>query len=178
MIIGVAGKIASGKSTLARAIAARLKGRRVGFGDYVRSVAEARHLNSSDRTVLQMLGQELVTHDPRAFVREVFSFGRHLPSETIVLDGVRHEAIWQEVRAVAAQTAEVSFLVFLSIPEGSRLMRLGARGVSHESAKLFDHHESESDLESRLRRVADLTLDVGLDQTTLVDKVAQFTRLK
>ena len=110
MIIGIAGKIASGKSTFARAIAARLKARRLAFGDYVRSIAESRGMDPSDRRILQTLGQDLATRDPSAFVSGILSFAGYLPPENIVFDGVRHEAIWQEIRAVAAGTGALPAL--------------------------------------------------------------------
>jgi dephospho-CoA kinase len=176
MIVGIAGKIASGKSTLARAVATRLKARRLGFGDYVRSIAEASGLNLLDREILQTIGQDLATRDPSAFVNGILSSANYLPSENIVLDGVRHEAIWQEVRSVAARAHDLAFLVFLDAPEEMRLQRLIARGLDPGTANAFDRHATESDLEIRLRTAADLTLDVRLGEGQLVDRVARFAR--
>lgn len=174
MIVGIAGKIASGKSSLARALADRLKARRLGFGDYVRFVAVSRGLNPSDRAILQNLGQDLATRDPSAFVTSVLSFAGYSPREDIVFDGVRHEAIWHAIQAVAAGNHDVTLLVFLDMPEEMRLRRLAARGLGREAAKEFDQHASESDLEVLLRKAADMTLDARLDELQLVDKVAHF----
>lgn len=175
MIVGIAGKIASGKSTLAGAVAVRLEARRLGFGDYVRSIAESRGLDPSDRRVLQSLGQDLVTKSPSAFVNGVLSFGGYAPPENVVFDGVRHWTVWQEIRALAAQAHGVAYLVFLDMPEDIRRQRLLARGLRSETADALDGHASEVDLEARLRRAADLTLDARLDEAQLVEKVARFT---
>ena len=174
MFVGIAGKIASGKSTLARAVAARLNARRLGFGDYVRSIAESEGLNPSDRNVLQELGQGLAMRDPSAFVAALLSSAGYSSSEDIVFDGVRHVTIWNEIEAIAARAHVVAFLVFLDMPETIRQRRLTARGLDRQSADAFDGHESESDLEARLRETADLILDAQLDEAHLVDRVARF----
>jgi cytidylate kinase len=61
MIIGIAGPIASGKSTLARGLAQVFSLKLIGFGEYVRHEAQARGLDVADRRVLQDLGQSLGT---------------------------------------------------------------------------------------------------------------------
>jgi len=176
MIIGIAGKIASGKSTLARAVAVKLRARRLGFGDYVRSIALSRGLDPSDRTTLQTLGQDLATRNPAAFVGGMLSSAGYLPPENIVLDGVRHEAIWREVRALAAELHDSACLVFLDIPEEMRLQRLVTRGLDYGTASAFDRHASESDLDARLRMAADLILDMRLGGTQLVERVVHFVQ--
>ena len=59
--IGVAGRIGSGKTTLAAELACQLACPQASFGEFVRSVAETRALvSTTDRTVLQDLGDELI----------------------------------------------------------------------------------------------------------------------
>jgi dephospho-CoA kinase len=171
MIIGVAGKIASGKSTLARAVAVRLKARRLGFGDYVRSIAELRGLDASDRAVLQSLGQDLVAEDPAAFVHGILSFADYVPGESIVFDGVRHRCVWEEIERVARRANNPSVLVFLGIPEELRRRRLVARAFGGETPGAFDGQPSETDLEAHLREIAELILDARLEVPVLVDAV-------
>ena len=156
MFVGIAGKIASGKSTLARAVAVRLDARRLGFGDYVRAIAESKGLNPSDRNVLQELGQALATRDPSAFVGGLLSLADCDPAQDIVIDGVRHVPIWKEIEAIAARSARATFLVFLDMPEETRQQRLAARGLDRETADAFDRHGSEADLRAHLRGIADL----------------------
>jgi dephospho-CoA kinase len=176
MYIGIAGKIASGKSTLARAVAPRLNARRLGFGDYVRSIARAQGLDASNRSVLQELGQGLATCNPSAFVGGLLSRAVCNPSEDVVIDGIRHVAIWQEIGVVAAKTGGAALLVFLDMPEATRQERLAARGLDRQTADGFDEHASESELEYRLREIADLILDARLNEAQLVDRVVQFAK--
>ena len=75
--MGIAGKIASGKSTLARALAARLDAQILGFGDYVRAAARSRGLDHTDRQTLQDLGQRLVTENTAAFVSGILSWANY-----------------------------------------------------------------------------------------------------
>jgi dephospho-CoA kinase len=173
MIVGIAGKIASGKSTLARALAIRLGARRLGFGDYVRSIAQSRGLDPSDRAVLQTLGQDLATGDPAAFVSDILTFSNYVPGEDIIFDGIRHQAVWSEIESVALRANDSAILVFLHMPEELRRLRLAARGVDRETADASDSHASEIDLEAHLREAADFTVDARLEEALLVDAVVR-----
>jgi dephospho-CoA kinase len=171
MIIGIAGKIASGKSTLARALAVRLSAKRLGFGDYVRAIAVSRGLDSGDRQTLQDLGQELVTKDPAAFVDGILTWADHKPGQSIIFDGVRHKAVWDQIAAFARRNGEEAILAYLDMPESQRQLRLTGRGLNNEIASAFDNHPSELDLDVLLQSVADLRLDAGQNSSTLVEAV-------
>lgn len=143
----------------------------VAAGNLLASIAERNGLNPFDRNVLQKLGQGLATRDPSAFVIGLLSNGRYDPPENVVFDGVRHVTVWRELEGVAARTKDFAFLVFLDMPEGVRLLRLDVRGLDRRMADAFDSHESESDLEARLRETADLILDARLEQDQLFERL-------
>src|SRR5216683_5953864 len=103
MLIALAGPMGSGKSTVSRALAARLNARILGFGEYVRVCARERGLDADDRTVLQDLGQKLVAKYPIAFVRDAVRWAGHQPGNRIIFDGIRHETVWDAILALGKQ---------------------------------------------------------------------------
>src|SRR4051812_5864726 len=108
MIVGIAGPIASGKSTLGRALAERFSAKLVSFGDYVRHKARTRAINISNRGALQDLGQSLVTGDVQSFVLDVFGWANFRQGSHIILDGVRHYTVWNEVLTFASSHREAA----------------------------------------------------------------------
>jgi dephospho-CoA kinase len=172
MIIGIAGPIASGKSTFARSLAGRHSFKLIGFGEYVRRVARARGLDAADRRVLQDLGQSLVDQDVKSFVEGVFDHANFSPAERILLDGIRHETVWDEIIAFAASQGSSAKLIFLEMPEEERQRRLSMRGLSEDQANAQDTHASEADVRDRLLNRADLRLGALQSEESMLASIA------
>jgi len=168
MIIGIAGPIASGKSTLARALAQAFSLKLIGFGEYVRHEAQARGLDVSDRRVLQDFGQSLVDEDVASFVRGVLERAKVRPADRVVMDGVRHQSVWDEIVTFALSRRSAARLIFLEMPEAERRRRLSARGMSYDQVQIQDRHASEADVHARLAGKADLRLDALQDRYTML----------
>jgi dephospho-CoA kinase len=174
MLIALAGPMGSGKSTVSRALAARLDAKILGFGEYVRVCARRRGLDADDRAVLQDLGQKLVARDPLAFVQHAVRWAGHQPGNRIILDGVRHETVWDAISTLGRLNAERVLLIYLDVPADERTDRLLARGISEEAIAAFNSHPSEFDLKLRLLPKADIQLDSRQQLSTLVDTVLRF----
>lgn len=171
MIIGVAGPIASGKSTFAKALAQRFSLKLIGFGQYVRHVARGKGLDDSNRRILQDLGQSLVEDDARAFVQGVFAHASFQRTDGVVLDGIRHDSVWLEILAFASSHGSIARLVLLDMPEEERRKRLKTRALSLDEIEEQDRHPSEADVRDRLPSRADLRLDVLQPQELLLASV-------
>jgi adenylate kinase family enzyme len=164
MWIGISGAIASGKTTLARALARELDVPVASFGDYLRAVAAARHL-PGDRGSLQELGQHLIDeHGWQGFASGVLAaagVGRGSPA--VVIDGVRHVEIAGALRDLAAP--ETFVLVYLDVPSAARLERAGT--VRDEDDSVLAKHPVEADTFGRLREEADVVVPAGDVESTL-----------
>lgn len=178
MIIGIAGTIASGKSTLARALACEYSLKLVSFGEFVRHEARARGLDPYDRLVLQDLGQSLVVEDVGSFIRGVFGFAKVQPADRIVLDGVRHHIVWDEIVTFASMRGSIARLIFLEMPDQERLRRLISRGISMDRILLEDRHVSEKEVHVGLTEKADLRLDAMLDHDVMLAYVGAQLELR
>lgn len=156
MIIGIAGAIGSGKSTLAKALGAAVGAKSFSFGDYVRFRASETKISAPTRRELQDLGHALVEADPNDFAAGVLSWIGYLPNTTMIVDGVRHIAVWEAVvRCVAPEPA---LLIYLRVDRDERLRRAAARGLSANDLAEWDAHPTERDLPA-LQSAAKLVIE-------------------
>src|SRR5277367_1473587 len=100
-IIALAGPTKSGKTTLARRLAASLAVPSGSFGDQVRKEAIRRGLNGHFKGDLQTLGAEMVERDAKGFCEAVFSDAGYRSGQGLVLDGVRHVRVLNVIKSLA-----------------------------------------------------------------------------
>lgn len=169
-MVGLAGKLGSGKSSVGHRLADALNAPLASFGAYVRSIADERALVHS-REVLQALGEELLrTLGPLTFASQVVDSSGWKGQGPLVVEGIRHVDI---VSALREGNRETPFLlVYLEVPEELRLSRLEARDrLSPSQVAVYESHSTESDVVSRLRQIADLVVEAGADVDTTVAAV-------
>jgi len=121
LVLAFSGKIGSGKTTLSQQVAAALGWKRASFGEYLSTFAKSQGLEDS-RDVLQELGESLVSRGPDDFCRTVLAHFGWTSGEPLVIDGVRHVAIFEALRRIVAPL-ELR-LVFINVNEDTRLKRL------------------------------------------------------
>lgn len=172
MFLLLAGRIASGKSTLARCLAERLEGRRVGFGDFVRCEAERAGLNAGDRRVLQELGHSRVEAGPRVFVEKFLAKAGPQAGGPLIVEGVRHLSILAELRREARARAVPCVLIFVETDEIERRRRVLDRGLPWSEAVAVEAHRSEHDVIQALRSQADVVVDGSIPAADNVDCIA------
>lgn len=169
IVLGFAGSIASGKSTLSIKVASSLGWQRVGFGDYVRTVAQRQGLGES-REVLQTIGATLVNQGIEQFCSAVLAQVDWEPRQPLVVDGIRHAEVVSTLRQLVAP--KKLLLVFVIVNESTREARLIERGLTHrEQWQQFEAHSTESQVQTVLPGMADLTVDNTQKIEELVKKV-------
>jgi dephospho-CoA kinase len=159
-IICLAGRIASGKTTIAQALAKTWPNSSIcSFGDVVRRHAEAEGL-PLDRATLQEVGLRLITEGWPTFVGELLV---DVPrdAEVLIVDGVRHVEPVEELRH-RFPTVPVR-LVFLDADQVTVRQRLAVRGESTDALA----HTVEADLQ-RVAMAADLIIDTSQPMSNVV----------
>jgi dephospho-CoA kinase len=153
--LALAGKIGSGKSTVAEILASRLGVSRVSFSSVVRRIARQRGL-SEERAVLQNLGDELIANGWDSFCAMVLDQAQDGPP---VIDAIRHTGAVGSLMKLLRPARLV--VVYLDVPESIRMERLMARGLTPEQINAGDSHPNEVEL-PKVRRSADLVvMNVG-----------------
>jgi cytidylate kinase len=157
LIIALSGLPGTGKTTLARALAEKLNGAYLGFGDHVRKLAREQD-RASDRSSLQDLGETLVRDDPQGFTNGVLAQAPH-DWKVLVVDGVRHLSVLDVLRDYARQSDASLQLIHLTVDMPVRIDRIVARGADPSTAPTAERHASERDVSQRLADSANICLD-------------------
>ena len=153
-VICLSGAPGSGKTTIAKAVAARAGLRCGSFGDYVRSRARERGL-STERGSLQRLGQSLVDQGPRDFCKATLDWLGWTPPHGLILEGLRHVSVYEALQALV-HPIHIS-LVFIDVDKALQRERLKSRsGEDLSPALMADPTEREI---STLRDRADLIVN-------------------
>jgi cytidylate kinase len=177
-VLGLTGQIASGKSTLAKGLAATLGCERVSFGKYVRETAK-RHYDD-DRKTLQDLGQDLLEErGAEQFCVDIFDAqaGAFVPGQNLVVDGVRHEAVANALASLVYPSAFA--LIVLRVDQRTRQRRLELRdGEGVRDLREADKHQTELEVTRTLHRRAALTLVSTRPSGELVRAVREWLALE
>ncbi|MGB5970004.1 MAG: AAA family ATPase [Spirulinaceae cyanobacterium] len=169
MVLGFAGQIASGKSTLSKEIAKYLGWQRVSFGDYVRTIAQYQGLDES-REVLQTIGASLMNQGKTQFCESVLAEANWKPEHPLVIDGIRHSEIVSILRQIVSP---LDFsLIFVFVNESVRCNRLVERGFSnYQHQQKIEADSTEVQVQNILSKIADLTLDGTHNSKDLVQEI-------
>jgi len=156
LLLCFSGQIGSGKSSVSTAVAAALGWRRTGFGDYLRGEIVRSGGDPNDRKALQDLGQQRVDTDAVAFCRDVLAAAGFTPGDDLVIDGIRHVAIF-EMLAEVGKPSEAR-LLFLGAPEITRNVRVQSRTDAQDFARA-SMHRVEIELQDALPQRAGAVID-------------------
>jgi dephospho-CoA kinase len=166
-VLALAGKIASGKTTISQYLANTLDYPWVGFGAYVRAEAQRHGLNDS-RTSLQQLGATLLERDMELFCKAVLRDAGWMPGQPIVIDGVRHAEVIRVLRNLVAPQCLV--VVLVDVPEIVRAQRLIERGVSLAEQHQQEIHSTEVQTHTLLPALADILVD-GMQSLQVITEI-------
>src|SRR5438876_3855719 len=121
LVFAFCGPIGSGKSSVSKLFAARTGAGWTSFGRTVAEIAMERGL-TTDRQKLQELGAKLVTEERGSFCKEVVARAKHARGGTVVIDGVRHLAVLEELRSGVSPCNLIC--VYVDSPRALRLERV------------------------------------------------------
>ena len=157
VVLAFSGSIASGKSTLSRAVAETLDWPYVSFGDFVRTVAQSRGLGDS-REALQEVGVSLIREGWTQFCRSVLNQITWRPGQPLVVDGIRHIEAVSELQKLVAPSEFL--LVFVETSNPIREARLRTRKVADgEKLQHIESHSTEAQVKVFLAGMANLAVD-------------------
>jgi transcriptional regulator with XRE-family HTH domain/dephospho-CoA kinase len=172
LVVGFAGRIGSGKSTVSTEVAKVLGWPRASFGDYVRTFARNAGLDES-REVLQGLGEELIERGVDDFCKAVLANSGWNAGEPLVIDGIRHAEVIESLRRLVAPLE--MRVVYLDVSDQKRLENLREREeVVPAKLKLMETHPTEEQVKELLPDLADLRLSGDRPVPELVTTVVKW----
>lgn len=176
IVLAFAGTIGSGKTTISRLVAHKLRWKHVSFGDYVRAVARDRKLGES-REVLQDLGSSLIGEGWEHFCKAVLKQVQFKPGECLVVDGVRHIEALNTIRDLVYPS--IVFLIYIHLKPSQRQKRLEIKGIASESEIMrIEEHPTEKQVQTVLSQVADLLVDGSKPELQMVSDIVAWIKNK
>lgn len=156
LVVGFAGRIGSGKSTISSEVAKTLGWPRASFGDYIRKIASNAGLEES-REVLQEIGESLFERGVDDFCRAVLAQSGWNAGEPLIIDGIRHKEVVASLRKLVAPLE--MRVVYLDVEDEKRLDNLKKREETMpEKLELVEAHATEAQVKNVLPELADLRL--------------------
>jgi hypothetical protein len=150
-------------------MAARLGGRVAAFGDYVRHLAASAG-ESPDRTSLQRVGQSSIEAGPADFVRDFLSWAAPTSELPLVIDGVRHAAVDEVLRAWASAQNRTYILIILDTDIRTRAARRS--GGEEEALRRIDGHPVEREVWATLPELAEIVVDGSGSAAEVIKRIA------
>lgn len=174
IVVCFSGRIAIGKTSVSKTLAQELNCPWSGFGDYVRTVAMRRGLNSEDRDQLQMVGESLIReHGFQWFCKEVINAANWTGDCPLVIDGIRHAEAFQTVARLVAPHKTV--LIHLTIESEDALQaRTKERGLDSARRAKWEAHSTEQQVLSTLPGIANLVVPTNLTLDEIKVRIVHF----
>jgi dephospho-CoA kinase len=169
LAVAFAGKLGSGKTTVSQSLAEVLGWPRACFGDYVREAVRKAGLQGT-RENLQAIGTELLEKDPKEFCSSVLLSCGWKTGQDLVIDGLRHVETIEIIRKLVHPA--ILRIVFITLPESTRLQRLEKRGESDVAAA--ELHSSEQQVASAVYARADLVIEGNKPLMSIVAELTEW----
>ena len=166
--IGIAGGIASGKTTIAKELAEKYHLQYISFGNVLRNYCQRKHIIPS-RKNLQHLGQDMITkYGEKGFMHWIIQNASAVSWEKgVILDGFRHQDVYQEFNQIFPN----SILIFCDCSITTRIDRICYRDkISPVEAKKIIEHSSEQKV-NNLKNYADFVYTQENSLQSLVEYI-------
>lgn len=166
ILLGVAGHIGAGKTTLAQFLSSEC-----GF-QYLRYslvLAEWQKLGPASKSDLQELGWRVMSGNSQIELNRILIQQIDRRRDCVV-DGLRHIIDYESLKREFAQNFA---LIFLNAPTEIRFERIGDRFVSYDDFLNADSHQVESNINGLLP-FADLVLDGEKSAIEIAEKARTF----
>lgn len=173
LVVALSGQAGSGKSTLATHLAGRLNGDVASFGNFVRHLAEIQGASPGRRS-LQEIGEAAVRAGAKAFVADFIAWADPAPERTLIVDGIRHIAVEDAMRAWAATAGRRYVAVAVTASEALRADR---RTMGDQAAlRLIDSHPVEQESATALPLQADIVVEENWDGDAVLQSILRAAR--
>ena len=153
-VICISGEIASGKTTVAKAISSSIGCPCYSVSDYLKAEAKKRGYMVIDREVLQQVGEECINEGWIIFCKNFIDFIGLNTEKTVIIDGIRHRDFFEALKILTSPNK--NWLFFLDVDNNKIQDRRRQRGEEFINYS----HLSEGNMQE-LRLIADYVINVG-----------------
>ena len=177
VVVGIAGRIAAGKTTLCSVLSGRTGWQSVNLGSYLRIMAGPQL--RGDRRALQEFGARLVSHSIPEVCQGVLKHAGWSQRKGLILDGIRNAAVVSEFRRLVFPTPFL--LVYVETQDPVRETRYSGRASSCGlELRETETHYMEQEPARTLPELADILVrgDIALDDEVayVSERIYELTR--
>ena len=156
VVLGIAGRIGSGKTTLSNALSHYLGWKSVNLGDYLRTLAG--HDFKGSRGELQEIGARVLNQPLPLVCQNILDYAGWHHGDGLILDGLRKADVIREFKRVVAPTRFL--LTYVEVQGGIREARYHQRVASQGSdLSEVETHHMEQEAVTILRDIADIIIE-------------------
>lgn len=166
--ICIAGKIACGKSTIAKVIVFHAGFPKISFGDILRKYSEEQNLLQT-REALQELGQKILDqYGYDGFLKWAIDYSPDIDrSDSLIIDGVRHFAVYKRIIELFSET----ILIYCDCNVRTQIDRILLRdGIKKKEAIKIVSHPTEKYIQE-LKLYADIIYRSESDISAILNKL-------
>lgn len=124
-IIGVGGKIGSGKTYWKNIIASYYNCKSVSFSDWLKDLARNRKVDKIDRGVLQDLGVEMLQRGYEFVLNGILKYASWTGEDILIIDGIRDICFFEYLKKQIYPHQAI--LLFITVDEKTRMKRINER---------------------------------------------------
>lgn len=169
MIIGIAGRINSGKTTVAQELSKKLNCKVTSFGNVVRKIATERNIGN-DRKSLQDLGQSLVDNELDYLCKGVLDIVHWDAKENIIIEGIRHKNVLIKLKSITSPF--VLKLIYIDASNSLLDYRDNSSRIVNNRAEI-EKHETEREVISDIKAEANIIVNAEESMEVVCDKILQ-----
>jgi len=167
-VIGIAGKIGAGKTTLSTALSRNTGWQSINLGSYLKLLAGSSF--QGDRQTLQELGARLVRDSLSEVCQGVLEHVGWRAGIGLILDGIRHSTVINEFRRLVSPTPVL--LVYVDTGDTVRKARYSERTSASElELSEAEKHYMEQEPANTLPQIADIIVRGDIELEGEVDYV-------
>lgn len=170
IILGIIGRISSGKSTVAKRLAKHYNAEIISFGRYLVNYSKNKGL-PVDRKSLQELGDSFIKSDAKGFLSNVMQDQISSSTSAVIIEGIRHKNIFNAIK----DQSNTAIFAFIDVPVEIRHQRYRSRlkesdePVSMEKFIEIDTHPVEAEIDS-LKMLCNIMLESDLTNDDLFQR--------
>lgn len=124
-IIGIGGKIGSGKTFWRNKISEYLECKSISFSDWLKQIAKDRHIENIDRNILQDIGAEVLLKGYDFITKEILQYTSWDSDNILVIDGIRDIGFYNYLKNFIYPNE--SILLYIKVEENIRQKRIKDR---------------------------------------------------
>lgn len=125
IIIGIGGKIGSGKTFWRNKISEHFNCRGISFSDWLRQIAKDRCIENIDRNILQNIGAEVLQKGYGFITSEILQYASWNSKSMLVIDGIRDIEFYKYL--IKSVYPNEGMLFYVKVDENIRLKRINNR---------------------------------------------------